>query len=364
MLKKILLFAFTILCESYIILKRVDSKYNLGLYNIIHGRINLIADDFFATDRISLAAAILFLAVLIVVLVYITITKHVNIQLSVRNSKSIWIRLGRLLSYSAIAIVGLIMFTNVFFIYKHQSAVIRMREIFDHEKTIVHACGEYEGEPYTNSYEALVNCYDSGNRVSEIDFLFTSDDKLVCAHDLVDGWAYGISSDGRLSEEEFLDSRFLDTLTTMGMEKLAKFIREHRDFYVVTDIKDRNIDGCRYIAENYPDVADNFIIQIYHISEYDPVHDLGFENIIYTLYMTEYEEKKPEVLAQNVKDKDLMGITFGKGMLKYEDWFDSVRNMGIPLMIHTVDDVSEIQNAVDLGLLVYTDNTDNEWIRR
>ena len=48
---------------------------------------------------------------------------------------------------------------------------------------IYHAGGGIDGLTYSNSREALEHTLNQGNRFVEVDFLFTSDGQLVCAHD-------------------------------------------------------------------------------------------------------------------------------------------------------------------------------------
>jgi hypothetical protein len=65
--------------------------------------------------------------------------------------------------------------------------VENLRMYIREQKYIVHAGGLLKtqtGEEviYTNSLEALINMYDAGNRICEIDIRETSDGVLVCAH--------------------------------------------------------------------------------------------------------------------------------------------------------------------------------------
>ncbi len=50
-------------------------------------------------------------------------------------------------------------------------------------KRIAHAGGGINGITYTNSYEALDLNYGLGFRYFEIDFTYTTDQKLICLHD-------------------------------------------------------------------------------------------------------------------------------------------------------------------------------------
>lgn len=251
--------------------------------------------------------------------------------------------------------------------YELERNVEEMRSVVSKEKTVIHAAGTYkDGDAvytYSNSKEALDNCYNSGNRIAELDFVWTSDGKLVCGHDEDDGWCYGIDSRSALSEEEFMKSKLFGALTTMSTDDLAEFLQEHENLLIVTDIKDENILGCRYIADNYPDLKDRFIVQIYHMDEYDAIKDIGFKYMIYTLYRTEPDERKPDKLVSDIKSHDLVGITFWYDWIETKDIYSYIKDMGVPIFVHTVNNQAEIEDCISKDLLIYTDNTDNEWLR-
>ncbi len=251
--------------------------------------------------------------------------------------------------------------------YAFERSVEEMRSVVSNEKTVIHAAGTYkDGDAvytYSNSKEALENCYAAGNRIAELDFIWTSDGKLVCGHDEDDGWCYGIDSRSALSEEEFMKSKLFGALTTMSTDDMAEFLREHEKLFIVTDIKDENILGCRYIADNYPDLKDRFIVQIYHMDEYDAIKDIGFKYMIYTLYRTEPDERTPDKLVSDIKNHDLVGITFWYDWIGTKDIYSYIKDMGVPIFVHTVNNQAEIEDCISKDLLIYTDNTDNEWLR-
>ena len=258
------------------------------------------------------------------------------------------------------------MIKNLKNLYDLQSEIAGLQEIIRSQKTVVHACGEYNGLNYTNSYEALVNSYQNGNRIIEIDFNLTSDNRLILGHENgSEQWVSGINSAEPLTEEEFKSRKYMDQLTTMSLDDLAGFMREHEDLYVITDIKGRdlgNAEGCAIIASMYPDLTDRFIIQIYHINEYGTVRALGFRNVIFTLYATSENERLTEVILQNLNDCDLLGLTFWDYWSE-EDYVLQTQQTGALTFAHTVNDRTAISSYTDRGILVYTDNTDNDWLR-
>ena len=267
---------------------------------------------------------------------------------------------------AAMALSACAMVRNLHSLYDLQRQINGVIELLNSQKTVIHAFGWYDDHIYTNSYEALVNCYEDGNRVCETDFNLTSDGYLILGHENGnESWVTGIDSAEPLTREEFLSRRYLDLYTTMSLDDLAAFMREHEDFYVVTDIKGQNltnIEGCALIASACPDLMDRFIIQIYHISEYGQVRELGFRNIIFTLYATSEEERSPAVLTQNLNDCDLVALSFWTTW-SHEDFIEPVSQTGVLMFVHTEDEVDLMRSYIDRGFLIYTDNTDNSWLR-
>lgn len=227
---------------------------------------------------------------------------------------------------------------------------------------IIHAGGEIAGEngenyTYTNSAEALVNAYRSGNRVMEFDFTWTSDGQLACLHD----WSIlpdpSITDETPLSLEEWLQVKVCGQFTPLCLESLANFMREHPDLYVVTDVKDRNADAARLIAESCPDLTDRFIIQIYQDSEYNEIAAAGFQHIIYTLYKLPPAGKRDvEKLVRFAAEHPLLGYTYPNELRRTWRYTERMKEAGVQLFVHTVNAQKEIDACYSEGIdAVYTD---------
>ena len=233
------------------------------------------------------------------------------------------------------------------------------------QKVIIHAAGALRTQAgdeaiYTNSLDALQNMYDAGNRFCEIDIRETSDGVLICAHGDEAYLANGSELPADAQSGDFLSERLFGEFTPMTVEMLAAFMREHPDLTVITDAQGDNLRISRKLAEALPELRDRFIIQIYHESEYDPVREYGFQNLIYTLYRAADEERNLWEIAHFAEKHALVGITIQK------EQFYSVKNRiamahcGLPFMFHTVDDAEEIEAMLRRPYVaaVYTDLTD------
>ena len=230
---------------------------------------------------------------------------------------------------------------------------------------IVHAGGfiqTADGEfvRYTNSAEALANMYAKGNRVCEIDIRETSDGILICAHGdeffLADGTDLPVNT----TAEEFLSEPLFGSLQPMTVQMLADFMREHDDLLIITDIRGNNVEICKKLAEEYPDLKTRFLIQIYQKEEYFSIYKLGFPFIIYTLYREEDSERNLWKIAHFAQSHELVAVT-----IQADQYFGTknriaMNHSGVPYMFHTVDDTVIINEMLrkPYVLGVYTDLTD------
>lgn len=240
-----------------------------------------------------------------------------------------------------------------------------IRSVIDKTGRIIHAGGFVQTADagiarYTNSYEALVNMYEHGNRVCEIDIRETGDGILVCAHGDEEYLADGMNLPKDATEAEFLSQKLFGSLQPMNVQMLAQFMRDHEDLLVITDIRGDVVEICGKLAREYPDLRNRFIVQIYHEAEYTPVKRIGFPHIIYTLYRAEDNERNLWEIAHFAQRHELVGVT-----IQYEQFYNwknriAMNHCGTPFMFHTVNDEIEIAQmlAKPFVLGVYTDITD------
>lgn len=242
--------------------------------------------------------------------------------------------------------------------------------IRENMRYIIHAAGRLTGvdkEGTTRTYdganalEGLKQCADAGETIIELDFNFTSDGYLACIHDWYTEYADEITNNVPLTLDAFLDCEIYGNFTPIWLGDVAEYLRANEDVYIVTDIKDKNVEGAAAIAEYCPDLKNRFIIQIYDASEYDAVRELGFEYIVYTLYRLDWASKTDtKALAVFAEKHPLIGYTFSYELCQVEDYVEGMKKSGVPLFIHTVNDPSEQQSYFDMGIDgIYTDMTGN-----
>lgn len=227
---------------------------------------------------------------------------------------------------------------------------------------IIHAAGEVRDEygvVYcgSNSYEGLELCCNAGHCFVEIDFNFTSDGTLACIHGWFSNFSDEITNNVPLSRDEYMRCKIFGHFTPMCLDTLAEFMKEHPDLRIVTDIKDRNVDGARKIAETCPELIGQFIVQIYQKEEYEQVRELGYENIILTLYKLSNDEKTDvPALVEFARNHQLFGITFPAALADLDGFVSGLSQSGTRLFVHTVNGEQTSQKYYDMGISgVYTE---------
>ena len=223
-------------------------------------------------------------------------------------------------------------------------------------KTIIHAGGEINDVLGSNSLEALNASYEKGYRVIEMDFVLSSDGQPVCLHD----WSKYYSSqlsDTPITEAEFASVRIFGYYTSMTLDRLAKWMAEHDDVYIVTDIKENNVQVLRLIAKRHPEIVSHIVPQIYQYDEYVPVRALGYSNIILTLYQlpTYLYKANAAYNSEFAAKHGLLAVTADATLAK-DGFVEHFTSRGVPLYLHTVNDEAEQTAFYNMGVTgVYTD---------
>ena len=222
-------------------------------------------------------------------------------------------------------------------------------------KYIAHAGGGIGNLSYTNSRDALDANYLRGHRFFEIDLNWTSDGQLVLIHDWQGAFRDLFPKSkiaGTPSLDEFLQLRMKDDLTPMSFSGLVDWLHAHPGVWIVTDVKDDNLRALKKISEEYPQAVDRIIPQVYAFEEYEPVWDMGFRNIILTLYVKNYPDDRVLAFAQSHRP---FGITMwaerAMGGLPKE-----LERMKIPVFAHTINSPAEQKKLEANGVSgFYTD---------
>ncbi len=152
---------------------------------------------------------------------------------------------------------------------------------------IAHAGGGYKQKSYTNSYDALDFNYQKGFRYFEIDFSYTSDSHLVCIHDWEHSFKRSFGFDTKekptLKTFEFLVNNAAE-FRKCTLTGLAKWMKAHPDAFLVTDVKEDNLDALSLIRKQIPSARERVIPQVYRPENYQKIKAMGYQQLIWTLY--------------------------------------------------------------------------------
>lgn len=229
--------------------------------------------------------------------------------------------------------------------------------IFQNPHIVAHGGGQIGSKTYTNSLEALDNSYKKDIRLMEIDFEWTTDDELVCLHSW-DGFLMGFFNQPvrQYSFEEFENFQMINGWHQLTPEGLDKWFAYHSDAYLVTDVKNRNVEALKKLKEEYPRLAEKTIPQIYQLDQYEKVKDLGYENIILTLYIIRSTDDE---IVKFVENNQVFAVTMPVNRAK-TDLLQRLTNSGTYVYTHTVNSPNLAQELEKLGVSgFYTDLLEN-----
>ena len=240
------------------------------------------------------------------------------------------------------------------------SGKLKKRDIgkyFSDTPVIAHAGGLIDGKEGSNSLEALQTTYESGIKVIELDFNFTSDGELVCIHDWDTRFSSAISYGTPLTFKEFLNCKIYNKYTPLWLDNLAEQLVWNPDLYIVTDVKDRNVDAAKIIKDKYPNLMNRFIIQVYSEDEYKAVRELGFDQIIFSLYKLSWDEKtNTAALIRFAESHHIIGYTASDELYNVPGFIDGLKKAKVPVFLHTVNDEKTQNRYYKNGIYgVYTD---------
>lgn len=227
------------------------------------------------------------------------------------------------------------------------------RETIDRSKLVAHGGGAVYGLNYTNSLEALNRAYGNGFRYIELDFQLTKDNQVVLIHDWEGSVELLFKIPPRvLSYEEFKNMPTILDLKLMDLNDLIKWLDGHRDVKIITDTENSNIDLLTCIQKNYPDYINRFIPQIYRFEEYEQVRNLGYEDIILTLYMS---NKTDDEIYDFARENHLYGVTIEHK--RAFNWLTRrLSEAGIRVYAHTINSLEAYYKLKDVGIYgIYTD---------
>lgn len=222
-------------------------------------------------------------------------------------------------------------------------------------RLIAHAGGAFKGQTGLNAREALNANYNRGHRYFELDFCRTRDDQLVLIHD----WETTFTrlfenADERPTLTEFTAMRMKHDMTQMTLASLLDWLTKHPDALVITDVKEGNPQALSTISKEAGGLRNRFIPQIYHPSELPLARNLGFQNVIFTLYRSVLTD---DGIIRFVKNNKLFALTMSVRRAFSFNRLQELIQTGIPVYVHTVNPVKIFNYFLGCGFHgIYTDH--------
>lgn len=225
---------------------------------------------------------------------------------------------------------------------------------------IMHAGGAIDGFTGSNSKNAIDNSYMRGITHIELDFNWTRDGKLVLVHDWdqMKRFCPDIPPDKIPTLKEFLNTKIIGRYESMDLDKLVKWLENHKEVSIITDIKINNIKALELIKNRHPEIIKQVIPQIYSYSEFDKVNALGYDRIILSLYMMKLREKTDtKAIIKFAKTKKIYAVAMAKELIDIIENEEEYFKNNIAVYVHTFNSKDEARNIIQYGFAgVYSDS--------
>lgn len=259
-----------------------------------------------------------------------------------------WNNAAPVVRYSLIIVI-LILAGNVVTISKVQIVSPSHKNL---PRLIAHAGGDLNGLKLTNSREALDQSYHEGFRYFELDISKTADGIPFLVHD----WDYCNVLTKKRSLPVQPTYKQIKTVTTfpelLDLKKLARWVHKHRDVFVITDIKENNLEILGIIKKDFPEMCQKIIPQIYNFNEYEPVRNMGYDEIILTLYKVRVSD---EEVIPFCRQNHLFGLTVSRTRATSE-FLEKCSLLELPVYVHTINELDLYLTFRHAGAYgIYTD---------
>ncbi|MCL1997944.1 MAG: stalk domain-containing protein [Turicibacter sp.] len=218
---------------------------------------------------------------------------------------------------------------------------------------VAHAGGGTMGFAGSNSLEALHNSVKLGFRYIELDMIPTSDGHIVLNHSW-ESLALRMENMQNIQKThaEFMSGQIFGQFTPMDLPMLIDFLRENPQIRIITDTKESDYLALHSIAEAFPTYRNRFIPQAYAFEDIQTLRNLGFNDIILTMYMLPTALKlNPTRFVELANQEDLWAVTIPDDMPNLPRF----AAINAPVFVHTIDSIERANELRRLGFAgIYT----------
>lgn len=214
-------------------------------------------------------------------------------------------------------------------------------------KWIAHALGSYREMSYRNCLECFEANYQKGYRFFEADFWKTPDNRLVVFHDGMEA-SFGLPVG--FTHDAFLENT-ADNVHHLDEKMFANLMKEKKDWYIVTDVKNGNAEAlkmlCDAISDSGESCVERAIPQLYFPEEKVLLDQFGFTRAIFTLYRFGNDIDK---VVDFVKSETRISAVTMPYEWYTQDYKKRLSALGVEIYVHTLNDMNDIKKLRNQGV--------------
>ncbi len=159
-----------------------------------------------------------------------------------------------------------------FLLYLQHGYYVPWRSIQTNAVTIAHACGGIDGQPYTNSREALLASLENGFKFIEGDLGFTADSVLVLMYSEEEFRQMSDMPDSmELTRDVFCRQKIYGRYTPQTAADVLSLAKQH-DFVLVTN----KVSDPDLIERHFSSIRERTMVEAFSISDYKRLKRLGY----------------------------------------------------------------------------------------
>jgi glycerophosphoryl diester phosphodiesterase len=238
-----------------------------------------------------------------------------------------------------------------------QAPDLKFQTITTAHRIIAHASGGSDMGNYPNAIECLDRWHAAGVRHFEFDLQWTSDGRLIGLHDWGPTfrrwfdisalpWSWRLSL--RLRPRHGIPLNLFEQmpmqggLTPVTPERLATWLAQHPEAWLVTDIKHRNPAALKVLAECLGSYRRQVMAQVFSVEEIDLARSLGYGQVAWANYVPRLGLAK---LARRLPTLPLDVVVLDESTLASpacDRPLETLRAAGFEVWVFTVNDPDRV----------------------
>lgn len=195
------------------------------------------------------------------------------------------------------------------------------KQVINEKCLIAHACGQIDGNNYTNSLEAITKSIENGYKFIEIDLCLTKDNEIVAMHDF-EMFNKMTKTDSTLSSlQEIKNQKIYNKYTPLTAKEINHIFNMHEDLILVTD----KINNFDVLLDNFK-FTKRLIVEVFSMKDYKKALKKGI------LYPALYFHSMSQI--RDIVKYDVQMVTTDIDFFnKHKNIFEYLHKKGIVVMV-------------------------------